>query len=35
MIDRFEVVDSSSVRPNAERIIFCDGTFSICKGAVH
>ena len=26
MIDRFEIVDSGSPRPEAERIIFCDGT---------
>lgn len=26
MIDRFEIVGSGSPRPNAERIIFCDGT---------
>ena len=26
MIDRFEIISSGSSRPNAERIIFCDGT---------
>jgi Family of unknown function (DUF6687) len=26
MIDRFEIVGSTSTRPKAERIIFCDGT---------
>lgn len=26
MIERFEIVDSDSRRPDAERIIFCDGT---------
>ncbi len=26
MIDRFEFVDSTSARPDADRIIFCDGT---------
>ena len=26
MIDRFEIVGSGSPRPEAERIIFCDGT---------
>ena len=26
MVDRFEIVDSASTRPEAERIIFCDGT---------
>lgn len=26
MIDRFEIVDSDSPRPAAERIVFCDGT---------
>lgn len=26
MIDRFEIVDATSPRPPAERIIFCDGT---------
>lgn len=26
MIDRFEILDSNSPRPDAERIIFCDGT---------
>ena len=26
MIDRFEIVGHDSARPNAERILFCDGT---------
>jgi hypothetical protein len=26
MVERFEIVDSTSSRPQAERIIFCDGT---------
>jgi hypothetical protein len=26
MIDRFEIIDSHSPRPDAERILFCDGT---------
>ena len=26
MIERFEIVGSTSPRPDAERIIFCDGT---------
>jgi hypothetical protein len=26
MIDRFEIVGSTSVRPDADRVIFCDGT---------
>jgi hypothetical protein len=26
MIDRFEIVGSTSARPDADRIIFCDGT---------
>lgn len=26
MIDRFEIISTGSPRPNAERIIFCDGT---------
>ena len=26
MIDRFEIVDNNSPRPDAEKIIFCDGT---------
>ena len=26
MVERFEIIDSTSARPDAERIIFCDGT---------
>ena len=29
MIDRFEIIDHVSPRPDAEHILFCDGTKSL------
>jgi hypothetical protein len=33
VIDRFEIIDHDSPRPEAERILFCDGTGGKLFGA--